>query len=712
MMTGRSLVNQLACVVGLLIVLSFPVAARAEDGYQLWLRYAPLPASAATSASGHLGKVQVIADPASPTVAVALAEFDRGLPLLLSNAGKGNGAGIVLALTSRLRGADTRMGAGLAGKPSGAFRLAVLRDGRTLIAANDERGLLYGVFALLRRLGEGKVLDRLDFVSAPVLPLRMLDHWDDTNGHVERGYSGRSIFDWWRLPGHLDARLIDYARANASIGINAVVVNNVNASAAVLTAPYIAKLKRMADAFRPYGIRVFLSARFSAPKEIGGLDTADPLDPRVRAWWRTKADEFYTAIPDFGGFLVKANSEGQPGPQDYGRSHADGANMLAQALGKRGTVIWRAFVYKAVAGQDRTKQSYDEFSPLDGAFAANVILQIKNGPLDFQPREPFHPLFGAMPRTRLMIEAQITKEYLGQGTHLVYLAPLWKETLDADTGRGGGGQPLTVAGTVMGGGMAGVANIGSDRNWCGTHFDQANWFAFGRLAWDPSLGAEAIAREWAAQTFNRAPRFLDGVVQIMMPSRQAAVDYMTPLGLAHQMATGHHYGPGPWVSNLARADWNPVYYSQADKGGIGFDRTANGSNALAQYAPSVARRWSDPATMDQDYLLWFHHMPWDYHTASGRTTWEELIHRYDRGVAAVDLMRSRWAALAPFVDRQRFRDTSEFLAIQDDEARWWRDASIAWFAHVSGRSLPAGVRPPAHPLEWYQAQSFADAPGN
>lgn len=712
MMSVRAFVNRLPRLVAVLFALSIGVSASAEDGYQLWLRYSPLSPAAAKRAAAHTGTVRLIADPASPTVIAAIAELDRALPRLLGGAGLAHRTGIVLALTSRLQGQDLRFAAALKGQPAGAYRVTATPRGATWIIANDEQGLLYGTFALLRRLGQGGSLDRFDLVSAPALPLRMLDHWDDTNGRVERGYSGRSIFDWWRLPGHLDARMIDYARANASLGINAVALNNVNASAVVLTAPYIAKLKRLADAFRPYGIRVFLSARFSAPKELGGLDSADPLDPRVRAWWRAKADEIYAAIPDFGGFLVKANSEGQPGPQDYGRTHADGANMLAEALGTHGTVIWRAFVYQAQAGQDRTRQSFDEFAPLDGKFAPNVILQIKNGPLDFQPREPVHPLFGAMPRTRLMIEAQITKEYLGQGTQLVYLAPLWKEAINADTGHGRGGEAQSVSLSVAGGGMAGVANTGSDRNWSGTHFDQANWYAFGRLAWDPSLDAEAIAREWAAQTFSRAPQFLDGVTQIMMPSRQAAVDYMTPLGLAHQMATGHHYGPGPWISNLARTDWNPAYYAQADRDGIGFDRAASGSNALAQYAPSVAARWADPATMDQDYLLWFHHVPWDYRTASGRTTWEELVFRYDRGAAAADLMQSRWAALAAYVDPERFRDTAEFLAIHDYEAHWWRDASIAWFAHVSGRELPAGVRPPAHPLEWYQAQSFADAPGN
>ncbi len=485
-----------------------------------------------------------------------------------------------------------------------------------------------------------------------------------------------------------------------------MVVNNVNARATMLEPRYIAKLKRLADAWRPYGIRVFLSARFSAPRDIGGLATADPLDPAVASWWRAKADEIYAAIPDFGGFLVKANSEGQPGPQDYGRTHAQGANMLAAALGNRGTVIWRAFVYSAENSTDRAMQAYDEFVPLDGQFASNVIVQVKNGPIDFQPREPFHPMFGAMPNTRLMLEAQITKEYLGQGTHVAYLAPMWEEVLRADTGRGG-----TVAEIVAPVGMAGVANTGSDRNWTGSDFDQANWYAFGRLAWDPTLSSEQIAREWAAQTFSRDPAFVDAVVPMMLGSRQAVVDYMTPLGLAHQMATDHHYGPGPWVCDLARPEWNPCYYARADAAGIGFDRTASGSGALAQYAPAVAARWADAATTDPAYLLWFHHVGWDHAMPSGRTLWHEMIARYDSGAGAVDSMAATWAAQERHVDPQRFRAVSENLAVQQREARWWRDASLAWWQSVNGLPLPEGTRPPAESLDHYRALAFPEAPG-
>ncbi len=691
------------------LALSWMASAQAEDGHALWLRYAALSPEAVEAAAPYLGPPELLAAP-SPTLDVAQAELARGLSALLGPTTQERD--VVLARADRLAGPDARLAAPLREQAAGAYRLTLRDDGRVVIVANDDLGLLYGSFGLLRHLATGGSLAGLDVVSAPALPLRMLDHWDNPDGFVERGYAGRSIFDWWLLPGHLDPRLIDYARANASIGINGVVVNNVNASPLMLSSRYIAKLARLADAFRPYGIRVFLSARFSAPRDLGDLTTADPLNPAVRGWWKAKAVEIYTAIPDFGGVLVKANSEGQPGPQDYGRTHADGANMLAAALGDRGTVIWRAFVYDSSADTDRVKLAYEEFKPLDGLFAPNVILQVKNGPLDFQPREPFHPLFGAMPHTRLMMEAQITKEYLGFATHLAFLAPMWAEVLEADTGHGIGGAPLTVAGALQGGGMAGVANTGSDVNWTGGHFDQANWYAFGRMAWNPAIPADAIAREWAAQTFSRDPAFLDTVADLMDYSRQAVVDYMTPLGLAHQMGTGHHYGPAPWVSNLDRPEWNPVYYNRADATGLGFDRTAKGSDALAQYAPPVAERWARPEMMDEDYLLWFHHLPWDYRTQSGRSLWAELVARYDRGVASVDRMAAQWGTLTPYVDAPRHRDIADFLRIQQREARWWRDASIAYFGSVCGCPLPPGTRPPEQPLEWYQAQQFPDAPGN
>ena len=688
------LVNRLAAaLLAALGAISLSPVAHGEDGYDLWLRYPQLEGAAAEKLNAFN---PVIATPSTrgETVDVAVDELETGLSSLLGRP-VGTGSGGRITLDCGAPNAD----------PSGRFRVTG-SSAEIRIVADEPVGCLYGSFALLRELSLGRAPDQIALDEAPAMDLRMLNHWDNPDGSVERGYAGRSIFDWWHLPRRVDTRMIDYARANASLGINGTVVNNVNASPLFLTPRYLPKLAALADAWRPYGIRIYISARFSAPRDVGGLDTADPLDPQVRAWWKAKADEIYAAIPDFGGFLVKANSEGQPGPQDYGRTHADGANMLADAVGGRGTIIWRAFVYSAEDETDRAKQAYEEFVPLDGQFADNVIVQVKNGPIDFQPREPFHPMFGAMPNTRLMLEAQLTKEYLGFASHLAFLAPMWTEVLDAETGRGG-----DVADIIAPAGMAGVANTGSDRNWTGSDFDQANWYAFGRLAWDPALTADGIAREWAALTFSRDPAFLQAVVPMMMESRQAVVDYMTPLGLAHLMGTGHHYGPAPWVCDLARPEWNPCYYHKADARGIGFDRTAAGTDALGQYAPSVASGWSDPRTMDQDYLLWFHHQPWDFRVQSGRTLWQELAARYDRGVATVSDMRATWRTLAPFVDRQRFEAVSDMLEIQQEEAQWWRDASLAYWQNLNGLALPAGTAAPAMTLDEYRALEFPEAPG-
>lgn len=692
--------------------------ALAEDGYDLWLRNAPADAAAAQKIGAN---ARSIVGGTSPTLTIARQELQRGIAGL-------TGATVPLTATVQ-QGAILLQSAARQDKPSVptdglgadgyAIRsLTIAGKPVTVIAGATDVGVLHGAYAWLRLARTGAALDRIDMRSAPRIGLRLLNHWDNLDGTVERGYAGQSIWDWWRLPDYKGPRYTDYARANASLGINGTVLNNVNAKSDSLTAAYIAKAAALADLFRPYGIKVYLSVKWTAPMELDGLKSADPLDPAVAAWWKAKADEIYKAIPDFGGFLVKANSEGQPGPQDYKRTHADGANMLAAAVKPHGGIVmWRAFVYAHDNPDDRAKQAYSDFKPLDGQFADNVIVQVKNGAIDFQPREPFHPLFGAMPKTPLMMEFQITKEYLGQSTHLTYLGTLFEETLKSDTLARGKGS--TVAKVIDGSleghkltGIAGVANIGVDRDWSGSIFNQADWYAFGRMAWDTDLTAEAVAREWAAQTFSPDPRVVAPIVAMMMGSREAAIDYMTPLGLAHIMGTGHHYGPAPWVSELARPEWNPVYYHKADRQGIGFDRTRTGSNATGQYAPALAKLLDNPKTTPERELLWFHHLPWDYRLASGETLWDGLIHHYDRGVETVAAMQRDWAKLKPQVDAERFAQVETFLAIQHREAIWWRDACIAYFQSVSGRPLPAGSAAPAHPLDWYKALSFPYAPGH
>ncbi|MDQ1108589.1 alpha-glucuronidase [Stenotrophomonas rhizophila] len=688
--------------------------ARAEDGYNLWLRYAPLDPVLAADYATQLG--EVVAPDQTPTLRAARDELVRGLTGLLGTAPRiqnESSAGHVLALgtpQSSVLIAPFREEVESLGE-EGYLLKRTRRDGRDmlLVASRSDIGVLYGTFHLLRLLQTGASLDHLDLRDSPKVRLRVLDHWDNLDGYVERGYAGRSLWEWQTLPEWRDPRYTDYARANASLGINGTVLNNVNANAQSLAPQYLAKAAALANVFRPYGIRVYLSARFSAPIELGGLKTADPLDPAVQQWWRDKADEIYQRIPDFGGFLVKANSEGQPGPQDYGRSHADGANLLADALAPHGGVVmWRAFVYAHDVPADRATQAYTEFAGLDGAFRSNVVLQVKNGPIDFQPREPFHPLFGAMPRTPLMMEFQITKEYLGFATHLVYLGPLFEEVLQADTRAGG--KRYTVAQSLSG--IAGVANIGTDRTWSGSHFDQANWYAFGRLAWNPDQSSRDIAADWAAMTFSPDPAVVQPIVGMMMASREAAVNYMTPLGLHHLMARGHHYGPGPWVDGGPRADWTSVYYHRADRNGIGFDRTATGSNAVVQYAPEVAATYADLTQVPEALLLWFHHVPWDHRMASGRPLWDELVGRYSLGVRQVQAMQDTWASLRGRVDADRHEQVAAFLQIQLREAQWWRDASVAYFQSISGRPLPAGEAPPPHPLAYYQALQFPSAPGD
>lgn len=586
-----------------------------------------------------------------------------------------------------------------------------------VITGKTEVGTLYGVFNFLRILQTNKSLNNLSVIDSPKLQHRVLNHWDNLDGTVERGYAGFSIWDWHKLPDFTDQRYIDYARANASIGINGTVLTNVNANALILTPQYLEKVRALADIFRPYGLKVYLTARFSAPIEIGGLKTADPLDPSVKQWWKDKAKEIYDRIPDFGGFLVKANSEGQPGPQNYNRDHVDGANMLAEAVEPyNGIVMWRAFVYSEHDPSDRAKQAYSEFVPYDGRFKDNVMVQVKNGAIDFQPREPFHPMFGAMPETPLMMEFQITQEYLGFSTHLVFLPELYEEVLEADTYAKGKGS--TVAKVIDGSlhnkeltGMAGVANIGTDRNWTGHHFLQANWYGYGRLAWDPHLDSETIADEWIRSTFSNDPGFVEPIKEMLIQSRETVVNYMTPLGLHHIMDTGHHYGPGPWVGNLSRPEWNPVYYHKADSLGIGFNRTKTGSNATAQYFPEIAAMYDNVETTPEVDLLWFHHLPWDYKLKNGKTLWEGIALKYQQGVNEVEEMVSTWDKMEKYVDERRFKEVKMSLSIQLKEAKWWRDACLLYFQQFSKKPLPEEVEKPTKTLDYFQSLKFPFAPG-
>lgn len=695
-----------------------------EDGFELWLRYRPV-ADAARLAEYRAALTHVVLAGESPTIHAAGEELSRALPCLLdqpvalASAVERDGALVIGTPASSPLIASLNLGADLDTAGDEGFALVRTRSGGHdcfAIAANTDIGALYGVFALLRLLQTHQPLRDLRVVSAPKIKLRMLNHWDNLDGTIERGYAGFSLWDWHKLPDYLSPRYKDYARANASIGINAASLTNVNAHALVLTPQYLEKVAALADVFRSYGIRVFLSTRFSAPIEIGGLQTADPLDAEVSAWWRAKADEIYASIPDFGGFIVKANSEGQPGPHDYGRSHADGANLLADALAPHGgVVIWRAFVYDDQEPDDRHKQAYSDLVPQDGLFHPNALLQVKNGPIDFQPREPYHPLFGAMPRTPLMLEVQITQEYLGHATHLVYLAPLFKETLDADTGCAGPGSLVArvVDGSLDGhaiSGMAGVSNIGSDRNWCGHPFGAANWYAFGRLAWDHRAGPEQIAAEWLRMTFSNDDRFVEQAAAMMIASREAIVNYMTPLGLHHIMARDHHFGPGPWVTG-GRADWTSPYYHQADEEGVGFDRTPTGSDAIRQYCPPFRDRVASLATCPDELLLWFHHVPWGYSVKSGRTLWDELCFRYNLGVRQVREMQRTWDALVGFVDEARHEHVRSLLAIQEKEARWWRDACLLYFQQFSRRPISPEYEQPEHTLEYYEALTRYYVPG-
>ena len=547
-----------------------------------------------------------------------------------------------------------------------AYRIVVTTR-QIELTASTSNGLLYAAFDLLRMQQLGDIRSKEEH---PAFDLRLINHWDNLDGSVERGYAGKSI-----LYPTLSDRMADYARANASLGINGIVINNVNASPKMLSEEWLEKVCVINSYLERYGIRTYLSINFASPMALGGLPTADPLDPQVRQWWREKVDAIYRLMPNFGGFLVKANSEGQPGPGDYQRSHADGANMLAEALQPHGGIVmWRCFVYGANhKGEDRVKQAVSEFQPLDGQFLPNVILQTKNGPLDFQPREPYSPVFDQITKTPNMVELQITQEYLGQSRHLVYLAPMWKEFFSFVS-------PQRLRG------IAGVANVGLDDNWCGHHFSQANWYAFGRLAWNPGLSAEAIAREWLKLTFTRDEAFVSPMTEVMMASREACVDYMMPLGLHHIFQFDHHYGPDPGgFKPDYPLEWCPVYYHQADSLGVGFNRSSTGTNATSQYREPYRSQYDDLSTCPENLLLWFHHVPWDYKMKSVRTLWEELCAHYDRGVAEVDRFHEVWQQMRPLVlladkdDSRRWQEVEDRLQHQQQNAREWRQTCLDYF---------------------------------
>jgi alpha-glucuronidase len=697
----------------LLLILLFPWKAPADDGYELWLKYRNIN-------DEHLLKQYreaircVVVPGESETLRVIRSELNRSL-------------GVMLGVNVRYRDVVTGENALVIGTPERSdiirqlqregklqtlggegYLITVVSKGKnkfTVIAANHDIGLLYGVFHFLRTLQTHQSLDHLNIVSTPRIGYRLLDHWDNLDGSIERGYAGKSLWKWNELPGKIDKRYHDYARANASIGINGAVLNSVNANPAILKIDYLRKVAALANIFRPYGIRVFLSVNFSSPISarfeqegnrkggIGNLPTADPQDPKVRMWWKKKVKEIYALIPDFGGFLVKAGSEGMPGPQDYGRTHAEGANMLAEALEPfHGIVMWRAFVYNADVDADRVKRAALEFLPLDGIFRPNVFVQAKNGPLDFQPREPVQPLFGSMTKTPMMLELQITQEYLGHSTHLVYLAPMWKEYFQFDLFAKGLGSTLAaiVDGSLRNNqmtGIAGVANTGNDRNWCGHFFAQANWFAFGRLAWDHSISAEQIADEWIRMSLSNDSGTVATVSSIMIGSREACVNYMTPLGLHHIMEVDVHYGPGPQL-DTGRVDWRSSYYHRADSIGLGFDRSSAGSNAVGQYFPPLRSAFDNLETCPEQYLLWFHHVRWDHRVSSGRTLWQELCVRYTAGTDYVREMDNKWLTLKGAVDPQIFSSVKKKLDKQLIDAAIWSDTCLAYFQKFSKQPIP------------------------
>jgi alpha-glucuronidase len=671
-----------------------------EDGYELWLRYLevddPIRLSQFREA---IQNIVILGE--SETIEIIRREIGRAIPALLGQSvsvldRKVAPDSLVISTIQELEKAGISIPkSGYADlRDEGFLILSENQPSRIIITGRAETAVLNGVFHFIRLLQTQKDIRGLNISSRPRIHHRILAHWDNLDGSIERGFAGKSLWQWDELPDQIDPRYHDYACACASIGINGTCLNNVNANAKSLTHEYLIKTAALADVFRPYGIRVYLSPVFTAPIQLGGLPTADPCDPQVATWWQKKVGEIYTLIPDFGGFQVKANSEGQPGPQDYGASHADGANMLAKILKPYGgMVLWRAFVYGTDVDADRAKCAYKEFVPLDGKFNSNVVVQVKNGPIDFQPREPFNPVFGAMAKTPLALELQVTQEYFGQSIHLVYLGDMWKEVLDAETYAKETGSIVAqiTDGSALGhetSVIVGVANTGSDRNWCGHHFSQANWYAFGRLAWDHQLSAEAIAEEWIRATWSNDADIVDTLKSMMFKSWPACIDYMTPLGLHHLMVEGHHYGPDPGFSAAPRADWNNTYFHRANSKGLGFDRSQTGSNAVSQYHPPLDDLFDNLETCPENYLLWFHHVPWNYHLQSGRTLWEELQFCYQRGVTVVEEMLATWISLHSKIDAQRYAHVLALLNQHLENARLWRDTCIAYFGQFANSVDP------------------------
>jgi alpha-glucuronidase len=682
----------------------------AEDGSQLWFRYEKVSASMADLLNSTATSIK--ADTSNETIKLAVDELQKAIKgftdrnISVSNKLQNGSILLITPNTPDARRLGLNNELKQMHQDGYIIRQTTHRNQKiTIIASPSSIGLLYGTFHWIRQIQTADHLADLNIKSEPRYDLRMLNHWDNLDGTIERGYAGYSLWKWDELPGKLSPRYAEYARANASIGINATVPNSVNADPLVLTPEYLVKLKDLADVFRPWGVQLFISVNFASPAVIGGLPNSDPLEKNVQDWWKAKAKEIYTLIPDFGGFLVKANSEGQPGPMDYGRNHVDGANLLAEALKPHGgIVIWRAFVYNP-SEKDRALQAYIEFVPHDGAFADNVVIQVKNGPIDFQPREPFSPLFGAMDKTSIMMELQITQEYTGFSNHLVFLAPQNEEALKSDTyARGEGSTVAKVTdGTLIPQpirAIAGVANIGEDANWCGHHFAQSNWYAFGRQAWDHTLASEKIADEWIKMTFTSDPGFVEPVKQMMLQTHEAVVNYMMPLGMHHLFAWGHHYGPEPWCDIPdARPDWLPRYYHNASEEGIGFDRTRNGSGAVDQYFPPINDLYNDINTCPESLLLWFHHVTWNHTMKNGRSLWDEMAYKYQEGVDSVRSFQKTWDRMEPFVDEQRFKHVQSRLRIQARDAVWWRDAIMLYFQTYSQMPIPYELERPVHDLE-------------